>query len=208
MNEEFISYKIRKTSSWAYSIDKYEKWELIETISQNNIFDQSNENQLNQFSEEIVLWFIERKEIIKDQNFIDKLREKYNDFYWIVEFFDNNEDWDDLFWNDDLFSELFSWWEEELENDESRREVIIWLVKWLKREFEDWSWFEIANNYSIKKDVYKEKMSIEEFNQFVDELKISEISKLSKIKYWPNKTIIAINWKEDFDRDSVILIQS
>lgn len=130
------SYKVRITSSWAYSIDKYEKWEFIETISSNNLFNESNEEELNNFSNEIV----EKNKVewISDQKFLDELKWMYESKYWII----STDDWLEFEWDEDHSDETNNVWVQIPEN------LLNWYKTWFNTILEkDWS---IIEDWKLK----------------------------------------------------------
>lgn len=132
------SFVIRQTWSWSYSIDKYENWEFIWTISQNNLFNLSHEKELNEFSENIVNSFFEKnQENIEDDYFIEELRNTYEFNYWVIEEFWIDDD--DHLKNEKIETIL----EEDLEK--LWIEFINWYKEWFNRVKEKF-WFIIKDN--------------------------------------------------------------
>lgn len=177
MNE--IKYEIRQTNSWSYSIDKYKNWKFIETISRNNQFDMSNEVELNWFSTIIM----NENNSISDIWFINSLRHLYDKKYWIFELDWLWEIWDSWLTLDDV------------KNDETRK-VILPLLNWIEKIYEDWSWFEITSFYFTKFDW--NEIWIKELKKKIEKYEFIETWVKIKVKYDNKWNITSIWWKENY----------
>lgn len=94
-----VEFKVRKTETWVYSIDKFYKNKFVKTISQNLNYSLSNEKELNEFIKQI-------NSENSNKEIIEWLTLLYNKKYWIDDEIWLLLDFDDLSSEEEYLKEV------------------------------------------------------------------------------------------------------
>lgn len=181
--KDMKKYIVRRTESWAYSIDLYKNWEFIKTISQNNQFELSNEVELNSF--------LENNFDLKEDEALEILHKKYNEKYWLKDEFNN---WLEI----DLNEDDINYWEQEARK----------CYEYLKDNFdkiEDF-YFLTDDKKEVLKDVinFKEWFNLsntkEYFSKIIEEVNKIWMKEFYCIWWW---TSLAVLWMVDRNSEDI-----
>lgn len=195
-----IKFELRRTTSWAYSIDEYDKnWEFKETVSQWNKLNLT-EDEAKSLSEKY--WMYDSKLTL------DKFYQKIVEYISLKEWDSLLDDWlsisdEDIEIYDEIIEESISWWNDNIESSFSIWDLVrlkdssdksYWKVTWIFKneeeeikiriKFDDWKVEEFYEEDLLKVDEKKLKT----YWQFINlnsswknkENIISFVSKISK----------------------------
>lgn len=198
-----IKFELRRTSSWAYSIDEYDKnWEFKETPSQ--------WNKLNLTEEEAKS--LSEKYWQHETNYsLDGFYQKIVEYIWIKEWDSLLEDWlsisdEDIDIYDEIIEESITWWNQDIKSN-----FLIWDSVRTKDSFNKIYWKVSSLSKDEKENVkvlvtlndWKEQEFYEEELLKVDEKKLKTYWQFINLNSsWKNKESI-ISFVSKMSKDQI-----